>query len=387
MQLKTFDEILLDICDAFDTLIAPKSISRSNTNIIYLMFKAIAKGFEVINNVCVTLSNKFNPSSCSVEDLESVASIVGTERLRGSESGLQIIITNNEDTPVTLFAGMYYYKLDDDTTFYFELLENTEVNANSYIDIIAMSEKMGEYPVTAQTDIVITSDKSIPSALSFSCTDNGALLGTKPETDLDFRKRILTGVKNQDTIVELENTLRNLPYIFDCKCKFNQTSNSVTYDGYIIPSFELAIFFSGMPRNEIAKVIASKIICPTVATENSKKVFFYSDVFVNGYHEINLIPFKETLFDVVVTYKADIQFVDIDNAKQQIRTALNTALTGSIHKDYIKEDDIYNIVEGLDIPAFDILGIDLVYNGETVNYINVPISRIPRLSTVTFTQE
>ena len=95
MELKTFDTILTELCDNFDALISPKKILRSNTNIIYLLFKAIAKGFEVINNTCVILSNKFDPLYCSDDDLTSSASIVGTERHKGSATGLHITITNN----------------------------------------------------------------------------------------------------------------------------------------------------------------------------------------------------------------------------------------------------------------------------------------------------
>lgn len=142
MQLKTFDTILTDLCDAFDTLIAPKSISRSNTNIIYLIFKAIAKGFEVINNVCVVVSHKFDPAYCSVEDLDSVSALVGTERHKGSATGLHIIVTNNnKDSPVTLLSGLYSYALDDDTTFVFEVLQDTEIASEAYTTFIAMSEK------------------------------------------------------------------------------------------------------------------------------------------------------------------------------------------------------------------------------------------------------
>ena len=36
MQLLSYDEILTNICDSFDTLIAPRAIARANTNIIYL---------------------------------------------------------------------------------------------------------------------------------------------------------------------------------------------------------------------------------------------------------------------------------------------------------------------------------------------------------------
>ena len=264
MQLLSYDEILTKLCDSFDTLIAPRAIARVNTNIIYLIFKAIAKGYEVINNTVVALSNKFNPENCSVEDLDSISSIVGTERLQGSTTGLHIIITNNSAFTVTILSGVYYYAFDENTTFYFEILENTEIEAGNYITVIAMSERIGSYVVTAQDNITVTSDLIIPEGVTFSCNSNENLLGTEPETNLEFRKRILNGVDNQDAIIELENTIKNLPYIFDCKCKFNQTASSVTYDGYTIPPFYLAIFYSGMARNELAEIVASKTFFPTL---------------------------------------------------------------------------------------------------------------------------
>ena len=384
MQLLSYDEILTNICDSFDALIRPRSITRTNTNIIYLIFKAVAKGYEVINNVVVTLSNKFNPENCSVEDLDSVAAIVGTERLRGSDSGLHIIITNNGNTKATILAGLYYYAFNDDTTFYFEILENTEIKAGNYITVIAMSEKIGSYVVTSQDNITVTSDLIIPEGVTFSCNSNENLLGTEPETNLEFRKRILNGVNNQDVIIELENTIKNLPYIFDCKCKFNQTASSVTYDGYTIPPYNLAIFYSGMARNELAEIVASKTFFPTLESENSVKVYYKNEVFTNGQYEVNLIPFKELLFSIKIVWEVNKQYADTVSAKAKVRTALNKAFAGTTHKDYIKEDDIYNTIETIDITGISILGIDLIYDNQTVNYISVPVSRIPKIATVFF---
>ena len=384
MQLLSYDEILTNICDSFDALIRPRSITRTNTNIIYLIFKAVAKGYEVINNVVVTLSNKFNPENCSVEDLDSVATIVGTERLQGSASGLHIIITNNSNVKVTIFAGLYYYAFEDDIIFYFEILENTEIEAGNYITVIAMSEKTGSYTVTSQDSITVTSDLIIPEGVTFSCNSNENLLGTEPETNLEFRKRILNGVNNQDAVIELENKIKNLPYIFDCKCKFNQTASSVTYDGYTIPPFYLAIFYSGMARNELAEIVASKTFFPTLESENSVKVYYKNEVFTNGQYEVNLIPFKELLFSVKIIWEINKQYADTENAKAKVRIALNKVFAGTTHKDYIKEDDIYNIIENIDITGINILGVDLIYNNQTVNFILVPVSRIPKIATVFF---
>ena len=384
MQLLSYNEILTNICNSFDALIAPRAITRTNTNIIYLIFKAVAKGYEVINNTVVALSNKFNPENCSVEDLDSVSSIVGIERLQGSASGLHIIITNNNNVKVTIFAGLYYYAFNDDTTFYFEILENTEIKAGNYITVIAMSEKTGSYTVTSQDSITVTSDLIIPEGVTFSCNSNENLLGTEPETNLEFRKRILNGVNNQDAVIELENTIKNLPYIFDCKCKFNQTASSVTYDGYTIPPFYLAIFYSGIARNELAEIVASKTFFPTLESENSVKVYYRNEVFTNGQYEVNLIPFKELLFSVKIVWEVNKQYAAAESAKAKVRTALNKVFAGTTHKDYIKEDDIYNTIETIDITGISILGIDLIYNNQTVNYISVPVSRIPKIATVFF---
>lgn len=387
MQLLTFNEILTKLCDDFDELISPRRISRTNTNIIYLIFKAIAKGYEIINNVCVTLNNKFDPAYCSSEDLESVATLVGTNRYEGSATGLYIIVTNNGETASVLLQGTYYYKLDDNTTFYFDVLEDTNIEAGSFVTFIAMSQSIGSYPVTAQNTISVTSERPIASGIEFSCLDNAELLGTQRETDLEFRKRILNGVDNQDNIVELENKLKNLPYLFDAKCIFNQTTGAEPYDGISIPAFTLAIFYSGMPRNEIAQVVASKIICPTVSTDDSVELTYENDVFVGGGYSINIIPFKETLFDIDVTLKIDTRYAEADSVEAEIRKALVTAFTSMVHKDYVKENDIYNVIEGLNINGVTLLGANLMYNGSEVEYISVPLSRIPKLENVTFTVE
>lgn len=274
MQIVTYNEILTSLCDNFDSLISPKIMSRSNTNVLYLVFKAIAKGYEVINNICVTLSNKFDPAKCSDEDLESVAKLVGTKRLSGSASGLYITVTNNSGNDVTLSTGVYYYSLDTDTKFVFEVLEDTVIRADGgSVSYIAMTEEVGSYSVTAQSSITVESDdEEVPSELTFSCTDNSSLLGTAAETILEFRKRVNTDPTRQNSVVELETELKNLPYLFDASVRFNNSLQEEVYDGITIPSYYMAIFYSGSPRTEIAEIVAKKSIFPTVATDDSVEV-------------------------------------------------------------------------------------------------------------------
>ena len=386
MEIKTFDTILTGMCDAFDSLISPRSIARTNKNIVYLLFKAIAKGFEVINNICVVLSNKFDPENCSEEDLLSVASIVGTEFYKGSASGLHIIITNNNSEAVTLLQGEYYYALNDDTSFMFEINEEVSIEAGSYIDVIAMSEKIGSYPVTQQSSIDITSEQAIPDKVAFSCTDNSSLLGTSAETNLEFRKRILEQTDRQNTLVELETALKNLPYLFDCKLKFNDTYDNIEFDGYTIPPYTMIIFYSGSPRNEIAEKIAEYSIFPTVQTADSKPVYFYDEVFTDGKYTAYINPFKKMNFSVNVQYKINNTFISDYDAKASIRTALTNAYVSEVHEDYVKEDDIYNIITDLNISGIEILNVNLIVDGNAVDYVEVPRSRIPQLDAETFTK-
>lgn len=385
MELKTFDTILTTICDSFDSLISPRTLARSNTNIIYLIFKAAAKGYEIINNVCVVLSNKFDPLYCSDDDLTSSANIVGTERNQGSATGLHITITNNGSVSVTLLAGLYTYALDDDTKFEFEVMENTVIASGSYISFIAMSEEIGQYPVTAQATITVTSEQPISSDLVFSCADNTALLGISEETDLEFRERINSETDRQNSMVELESEIRNLPYIFDCKVKFNPTNTEIEYDSYTIPAYTLAIFYSGEVKKEIAEKVCEKIICPTLQTVDSVEVFYENDIFIGGKHGVHLIPFAKTQYAVELIYKINNTYANEYDIQNEIRTVLFNTFVSEKHVDYIKEDDFYNAIEALDIAGIELLGVNLKYNNSNVNYIEIPSSRIPELTNVIFT--
>lgn len=385
MELKTFDTILTTICDSFDSLIAPRTIARSNTNIIYLIFKAAAKGYEIINNVCVVLSNKFDPLYCSDDDLVSSASIVGTERHKGSATGLHITVTNNGSVSATLLAGLYTYALDDDTKFEFEVMENTVIASGSHISFIAMSEKIGRYPVTAQTTITVTSERTVSSDLVFSCTDNAALLGISEETDLELRERINSKTDRQNSMVELESEIRNLPYIFDCKVKFNPTNTEIEYEGYTIPAYTLAIFYSGEVKKEIAEKVCEKIICPTLQTADSVEVFYENDIFIGGKYGVNLTPFAKTQYAVELIYKINNTYANEYDIQNEIKTVLFNTFVSEKHVDYIKEDDFYNAIEALGITGIELLGVNLKYNNSNVNYIEIPSSRIPELTNVIFT--
>lgn len=389
MQLMTFDTILNFICDEFDKLISPRRIARTNNNIIYLMFKAVSKGFEVINNVCVTLSHKFDPAYCSDEDLESVARLVGTERLEGSASGLFITVYNPTSDTLPFLAGNYYYKLNDDVTFMFEVPSYVELEPNGgSATFVAFSEDIGSFPVTAQEDITITPEEGLEmvSSFTFSCQDNANLLGTDKESNLEFRERINKDTTRQDALVELETTIKNQPYIFDAKVVFNNLTESVTYDGIDIPSYYMAVFYSGAARNELASLIAKKSIFPTVATEDSTELHYNNEVFADGSYKVNVIPFKKKEFKVKVVYTADITYVSYTAIQNRIKEYLFNRFRRNMHSDFITEAEVFNALFDMNLANIKFLNVDL-YNEnseEAASYISVPKSRLPYITDVTF---
>ena len=386
MQILTFDEILTKICDDFDTLISPKKIARTNTNILYLVFKAISKGFEIINNVCVELSNKFDPASCSEEDLQSVADLVGTERLKGSATGLLINITNTSNENVTLLAGTYTYKYDDDVSFTGTVLSDTVISALNTLSLIFMSDSIGSYAITEQSDIKtsVTADVVISSDLSFSCEDNASLLGSEEESDIDFRKRILNTTDRQNTLVELETEIKNLPYIFDCKVKYNPTDDAIDVDGASLSPYKMFIYCSGDIRNEIAEVVAKYSFYQTQedSTTTHETLTYENEVFANGGCEIIVNYFKKLNFNVDVRYIVDTNFLSASSAREQITSALLKDYRSQLYIDFIREADIYNVIEALDIAGLTLLSVDLKYNNEAVDYIAVPPSCLVYLENV-----
>ena len=385
MEIKTLDTILTGICDAFDALISPRKISRTNTNIIYLIFKAVAKGFEVINNVCVVLSNKFDPATCSEEDLESVASLVGTERLQGSATGLHVLVTNTKEVTLTLPAGTYTYKQNDDVSFSFDVLSDTEIPAQGYVTFIAMSDKIGQFPVTEQSELPVETEEMVPDGIKFSCTANTNLQGRLPETDLEFRKRILEGYDGQDSMVELEYKLRNLPYLFDCRVRFNNTTNDLIYDGITVPPFHAVIFFSGEPKEEIADIIAGKMLFPTVQTNDSVTLEYHNEVLLSGVQEYHIIPFRNLEFSIEVSYKVNDQYLSDSSAREAMQKVLNLAFISEAHtSDYITENDVYGVLDSLMLAGLTVLDVNLKVSGVAQPYIDVPISRIPKLTAVEF---
>lgn len=390
MELLTYDTILNNLCDWFDAEINPKKITRSNNNILYLIFKAIAKGYEVINNVCYVVSHKFDPAYCSDEDLVSVAKLVGTSKKSASATGLMVTIMNTGEEEIELRGGTYTYEYNADISFQFTLTQNRTIGVGEFIQVFAVSVNAGSFPVTAMEDIKFESDVTIPDTVRFNCADNAALLGKPEETNTEFRRRILTDTSRVSSIENLKNEIANLPYILDCSVKFNQSQSNIVIDGITIPPMCMAIFYTGDARNEIAEIVARNAIYPTVETANSVPVFYESSIFYNpvstldGKYQVNLIPFANTEYSVSIAYEIDDVYTEALKVESQIRAYLLSVMNDRRHVNYVKEADIYNRIQEMDIAGIDILNVDLVTPAGRVPYIAIPESRVPLLTAVTF---
>ena len=390
MQIITYNEALTQICDWFDSVIAPRTIARTNTNIIYLIFKAFAKAWEVINNTCVELNDKFDPANCTDSDLESIAFLVGTERIGGSSSGLLVTVVNNASEAVYLPAGTYTYALDEDTSFSATFTADKLVGSESSIQITFLSADKGSFPVTSQQDISLTAvdlngdEITIPDTFSFANADNSQLLGYADETDLEFRKRIIEDTDRQDVITEIKNKIKSLPYVFDCDIKFNDNPVEQSYDGYVIPPYYMLLMVSGDIKDEIAEIVASKGVYPTVQTDADSYAVYQNDVFADGQYKVWITPYRKYDFSVDVAFYADENFISSTQAEEKIRKGLFNAINGNRHIDVITENDIFDYINALNITGVKVLGVNINDpSGSTnKNYITFQKTRIPNLTAV-----
>ena len=388
MLLLTFDEILTNLCDYFDSLIRPKKITRSNTNIVYLILKSVSKGYELINNVCVTLHNKFDPANCEDTDLNSVASLVGTEKRLGAQSGLKVTAYNSNVNAKVLPAGTYTYRFNEDLSFFCELTEAVSVTGHGSYDMIFLTPTLGSFPVTTQTSINVTADVTVPPEFRFSCLDNDNLLGYETESNLAFRKRILTDTTRQDVVTELREAIRNLPYVYECEVIHNPDVTPLAVGSYVIPPFHLLILMStALYKEEIASVVAEKSIFPTLNVEGtSHEIRYNSDVFVGGYYPVYINDFDYSEFNLRVTYKVDTDYVDRGASEDKMRQALLTQVNSNVHTDEITTEDVMKILSDLNLEGVKVLGVEFYVEGIERLYITFNKAEIGKLIEVDFSE-
>lgn len=387
MTIISFDEVLNVLCDEYDRLIAPKKIRRSSKNIIYLILKACAKGYELIANIIYALDGKFDPARCQDADLASVAKIVGTEMIEGNGSGLLVRVTNtNPFDAVILRAGRYIYTFNADIRFFLDILSDTEIASTETKQFAAFSEDKGSFPVTTQSSITLVreDEEDISPDIVFSCEDNTTILGSIDETLYEFRKRILTDNSRSDILQRLELAIKNKPYIFDATLFFNQSDVAVEVGTTSVAPYKMLITLLGYPRDEIAELVASHCIYQTVKVEgNGGTLRYVSPNMAGGAYEVHYKNFDEKLYDVVVDYRYDSRLALKSNINTEITKALATYKFPTKRTALIKENIFYNLIDDLNLPSVELLNITLKIDGVEVPYIDINKTSIGKLNTLT----
>lgn len=387
MVIKTFDELLTKACDEYDKLIAPKKIFRDDSNAIYLILKSLCKGFEInVNTAANIVNNKFLPDKCEDFDLDSLASITGTQRIPGKGSGLIIYVTNEGADTVSIDSGEYYYQYDATTKFIFTLTNGSYLPPGESKMLVGFTDTLGSYMVTAQASILVkrTDDAIINPELLFSCLANEAYLGRVPETNLEFRRRVLTDVNRQDIFSEMESAIKTLPRILDCKIIFNGNEDSIVVDGETINPYHFLLIINGDVTDDVASIVARYGFYPSVPALGGAVCYFHSDIFYGGAYPVYYRPFSFFDYKIVLSYSYDNRLTANDIVQREIASKLSKLQFPSGYSKYVTEEVFYDLLKEVTVPSFAILDVSLLVGSTEVSYIEVPGTRYPRLSTITY---
>jgi hypothetical protein len=127
------------------------------------------------------------------------------------------------------------------------------------------------------------------------------------------------------------------------------------------------------------------MLFPTVQTNDSVTLEYHNEVLLSGVQEYYIIPFRALEFRIGVSYKINEQYIMDSSAQGEMTKALNLAFISESHdSDFITENDVYAVLNGLSLAGLTVLDVNLVQGGNEVPYINVPISRIPKLTGITY---
>lgn len=392
MKTKTYAEITTEICDSFDDSIKPKKITRSSDNMLYQGFKATAKSHANINNVCVSLENKFDPENCPDEDLESVGKLVGTKKFSGKASAMRVRVQNTTSSALSLPAGTYQYFVTDDVTFEMALsVASAQIAPGASKLFTFYSTEVGSFYFPAQDKITVYYVEGTshlpPSGLVFNAEDNIAYLGRESESSFAFRKRILQDNNRQDVIVELETAIKDLPYIFDASVTMNQSGADVVIDGITVHPFCIIIALLGEPRDEIAEIVARHGFYPSTMVDAGMVLNYHSACLAGGVFPVYYKLFDAYNYDVVIDYSYNASL----NSPLVIEPAIRNALTGYMYPTaratMITENDFYTKASSLALSGVIVRNITLKVGGVEVPYIDVPRTKLGTLVNLTFTKD
>jgi hypothetical protein len=385
----TLDQLMTLMGDTYDATVNPRRIFRNNKNRIWLLFQGIAAGYQLINDMVVSLSNKFDPSNCSDDDLLSTAKLVGTLFKVGKSSFVQINFTNTDvANPHTITAGVYQFTSTSGEVFNMTLAADTVFTAGQTIMMIFASTEKGAFSVTAVASVSISRADlaSIDPNFSFATLDNSRYLGYLDETPLVFRQRILSDTNRQDAIAELELLIRSLPNVLECNLIFNPSGGDVVYDGITIHPFCLLVNVTGFPDLTLGQTVIGNVQYLTVETDPTKVFNITDSHFATGSLPVYWNPHTQKNFALTVTYRFDSNKIIQSRGEAQMLAALNAAYANmSQHIDTVTVADIINLLQGLGLASVQLLQVSITpAGGGAVNYLDFLKTRLANLTGVTF---
>jgi hypothetical protein len=385
--VKSLDEVTAMICDEYDALIAPKRIWRDNNNKLYLFFRAFSAGVKLILDIALALRWRFNPQRCADSELLSTAKLVGTELQKGSGSAVRITVANTHTLESkTLKAGVYNYASVSGMTFSFNLLTDAEFPSGSSNTVTAISREKGSYLVGDNASITMfrSDSAAIDKAFKFSCEENSGSLGYPDEDALAFRKRLLSDANRQDHLKELEMKIKSLPNIFECGLMFNPERSPAEYDGVVLAPLELLITITGIPSDDMAKLVVQDTQYSTHMIDPANVVFYRNDQYINGEYPVYFRYHEKTDFALEIEYQYSSQKLRKAQVEAEFNRLLNGYRNSVVHVDILKETDIYERLESADLPDVVLLAARIVVDGVSVPYLRVPATRTPNLTATSY---
>lgn len=387
LTVKSIDEILTLMADTWDNLTTPFRIFRNNNNKLWLVFRAIAAGYVIIQDVSMALHSRFDPEQCADEDLASTAKMVGTQFKVGSGSLLRITVTNNDAGSKTLPAGQYKYTSVNGDVFLFTLAVDLTLATLATAVIAAMSQAKGAFAVSAVTSItpIRIDGTALDSALTFSCADNSGTLGYPDESPFDFRTRILGDTNRQDAIAELELAIRNLPGILECNVVFNPNNIDTTYDSIVVGPYQILIILTGSPDDTLATLVVDSTINSTKMVDAGKAVHYYDAHYLGGAYPVYYTNHLTTNFTLGISYRFDSSRISQIAAEANLTKALNVYRYMSQHMDILTEEDVYALLSLIGGASVRVVNVDILVGGSAVSFLSIPKTRMANLTAVTFT--
>jgi hypothetical protein len=228
--------------------------------------------------------------------------------------------------------------------------------------------------------------EKIDSSFAFSCADNSRRLGYPDESLNEFRQRILTDAERHDHLKELETKIRSLPNIFECNLVLNEGVDPVEYDGVTLEAKELLVTITGVPTDALAELVVGQVLYVTHKVDPAQVVYYYNNLLAGGKYPVYYRFHEKTEFSLDVKYQFDLTKLKAEQVDDAVNNLFSEYTRMVTHIDVFTEQDAYRILTPLNLPNVKILDVNIKNaSGEEVPYIEIPLTRIPHLTGITYT--